>query len=148
MDREKFCEVSWESALVSGKGSYINPDTSKVLILGFDCSWNHTPSTTPYKVSKLMLSLTIWPDTKSVRFVNLFSTPIHLHKKDYLILIFFIFFRLCKGGLSTITNHFWLDKQVEASLNEFNLMKGEALVTTLLWLLRMVMTWNQKLCNP
>lgn len=38
MDREKFCEVSWESALVSGKGSYINPDTSKVLILGFDCS--------------------------------------------------------------------------------------------------------------
>ena len=59
MDRGKFCEVSWESALINGQGSYINPDTSKVLIPGFDCSRNHTPSTTPYKISKLMLSLTI-----------------------------------------------------------------------------------------
>ena len=38
MDRGKFSEVSWESALINGKGSYINPDISKVLILGFDCS--------------------------------------------------------------------------------------------------------------
>lgn len=38
MDRGKICEVSWESALINGKGSYINPDTGKVLILVFDCS--------------------------------------------------------------------------------------------------------------
>ena len=38
MDRGKFYEVSWESTLINGKGSYINPDTSKVLILVFDCS--------------------------------------------------------------------------------------------------------------
>lgn len=38
MVRGKICEASWESALINGKGSCINPDTSKVLILGFDCS--------------------------------------------------------------------------------------------------------------
>ena len=59
MDSGKFCEFSWESALIKGKESYINPDTGKVIILGFDCLSNHTPSTTPDKVSKLMLSLII-----------------------------------------------------------------------------------------